>query len=214
MGSHAPATLDRSVVRSRSSSRAYRLRRLSRSATARRQRSSSLASSAVRIRSGRQPLLAGFRLPGHRPLRSWNVLSGLTMAAQPRSNSASTTSSSPTARAPAVAGRLPVAATGRHGLQPVKHLLQFGCQRLHPVHRCVFLDGLPRVGDQHLGACPVVRRRRIAQFGEPALDLVCRRVEFIARFDLPCAVARPRGGWPRPRRASARPRSDRGWTAR
>ena len=55
---------------------------------------------------------------------------------------------------------------------------------MHPVHRGLVLDGLPRVGDQHLGAGPVVRRRGVAQFGEAALDLVSHRIEFIACIDL------------------------------
>src|SRR6478672_2082324 len=84
-------------------------------------------------------------------------------------------------RAMAVTRRplLPVAAARWGRLQPVKHLLQFGCQRLHPVQRGLVLDGLPSVGDQHLGAGPVMWRRGVAKLGEAALDLVSRRIEFI-----------------------------------
>src|ERR1700739_199453 len=158
MGSQAPATLDRSVTRSRSSSRAYLLRRLSRSATARRQRSSSLASSASE--SVWEAIASGGLLPTlSRSSSVFECSVELTMAGSVPVELGVDHVVVANSGAPAVAGGLPVAAAGWHGFVRVTHLLQFGCQRLHPLQRGLVLDGLPRVGDQHLGACPVMWRR-------------------------------------------------------
>src|ERR1700761_4002774 len=117
MGSQAPATLDRSVTRSRSSSRAYLLRRLSRSATARRQRSSSLASSASE--SVWEATASGGLSPtASRSSSVFECSVELTMAGSAPVELGVDHVVVANSRAPVVAGWLPVAATGRHGLEP------------------------------------------------------------------------------------------------
>src|SRR4051794_6739772 len=205
IGRKAEVTFSRSVCRSRSSSRAYRLRRLSRSARARRQRSSSWATSGP---SGEAP--AGLPDDSTSSLGGGPVIAVSSDTGAPGSGggpvpvlvdvfvACSVIGGSapvelgvddvvlgvgrPAAGAGPGGGRLP--SPWLRGHEPGEDLLELVGQVAHPVHRGLVLHGLTGVGDEHLGTGTLVRRRCVAEFVQSALHLVGERVELVARVDL------------------------------
>src|ERR1700733_13116653 len=187
MGSHARATVDRSALRSRTSSGAARLRRLSRSAPAPRQRSSSRA-----ISSSRSAWLAtGSAVASLDPPRLCSLVdcsAGTPIPSAPVELGVDYVIVRHGPAAVAVAGWLSVAVTGWGRLQAIQELLQLRGQRLDSVEWCFLLDGLAGIGDPRLRARPVMGRGGLTELAKPPLHLVCHRIKLIARFDRPAEL--------------------------
>src|SRR5271157_512464 len=200
-GSHCLATWARASSSARSTWAAHRLRRLSRSASARSFWSSASASRACR--------------PASRASRSAS-----------RASRSATVATSPAAPAPpappppsgchppvmlliggelgvdhviviAARGAGLVLRGGGGGAEAVVDLLELGGEVAQPVQRRVVLEGLPRVSHQRVRPCLLVHGHRIAEIRELPLHLVRGGIQRVARIGQlaqpPVLVAVPLG---------------------